>query len=241
MKDNIRLIVLGLVGLAGSFVVFIVVFYVMFSMKSQDAPAPAQAAPAQAPPQSAAPAARPAAGQASKMAGGEVLAYSDVLGENIPLEPKVDGYDWAKWGMPLDQVMATLKTEGQKELEVYSPDSSTFISVVSLNPDEKRYKVEYRFYNKSLFHVEVFYSAFFKNNSFNAFLLDKMREYGRPYEQYATVDEMGRVILHAKWDTEDSLIELLSRPNGLYALFLDSQATLIQLEEARKTEERLKL
>ena len=177
--------------------------------------------------------------RSERVPGGEVLAFADVLGESIPLEVEVSGYGWATWGMTVEQVLARLAEDGVKEPEMFRPEESDITSVVALNPDSKRYKIEYRFYDNRLFHIEVFYSDFFKNNTFNAFLLTKMSEYGRPYEQYATVDEMGSVILHAKWDTEESLIELVSRPNGFYSLFISSQLTLIQLEEARKTEERL--
>lgn len=175
-----------------------------------------------------------------RVPGGEILAYADVLGETIPLESSVDGYGWAKWGMTLQEVMNRLGNEGVSDTVAFRPPQNPeFVSLVALNPDPKRYKVEYRFYNNKLFHLEVYYSDYFEGNSFNAFLLSKMTEYGRPYDINIRVDELGNVNLFAKWDTEESMIELVSRPNGRYSLFLDHQLVLFQLEEARKREEQL--
>ena len=141
--------------------------------------------------------------------------------------------------MRFDDVLTRVQEEGGEYVDVFRAEGSDFASIVALNPDPKRLKVEYRFYLDGLFYVEVFYSDFYQSSPFSSFLLPKMTEYGRPYEEYATVDELGNIILHAKWDTEDSLIELISHPGGNYSLFLSSQLTLIQLEESRKTEERL--
>ncbi len=237
MNDKIKLIVFGVVGLIGSFAVFLAIFWLIFSMR-----APAQPAQAEVPAggqAAAAEIARISARRDTTVPGGEVMAYADVLGENIPLEPQVNGYHWAVWGMNLEQVLSGLKQEGVQEIQTYSPEGKNFTCLVALNPDNLRYKVEYRFYANELFHVEIFYSDFYRTTAFNAFLLDRMREYGRPYEQYATVDELGNVILHAKWDTEQTLVELVAHPNGRYSLFLDRQLTIIQLEEQRKAQERL--
>ena len=239
MNDKIKLIVLGLGGFVITFGLMIFVFKLVL--------APGQKAAEEQmsqPEGAAAPTAQTAQPNAESMrnrrvAGGVQIASADVLGENIPLEVNVKGYDWATWGMTLQQVLDHLGQDGVADTVVFRPANTDFVSVVALNPDTKRFKIEYRFYNNTLFHIEVFYSDEYRNNSFNAFLLSMMTEYGRPYEQYATVDEMGYVILHVKWDTEDSLIELVGHPNGRYSLFLDNQLVLIQLEEVRKSEERL--
>ncbi len=237
MNDKIKLIVFGVAGLVGSFAIFVVIFWLIFSMRAPDA---SQAAPAEGEAQDqAGEVARVQARRDTTVPGGEVMAYADVLGADIPLEPQVDGYHWATWGMNTEQVMAGLKQEGVQDIQSFSPEGRNITSIVALNPDNLRFKVEYRFYNNELFHVEIFYSSYYRTTSFNAFLLDRMREYGRPYEQYATVDEMGNVILHAKWDTEQTLVELVAYPNGRYSLFLDRQLTIIQLEEQRKAQERL--
>ena len=241
MDEKIKMIA---ILLGGTFVLFLITMGAFWIILS-----PGQQSAAQTPESSAAPQVDAsmqlldqrslARARGERVPGGEVLAFADVLGESIPLEVKIRGYGSATWGMSVEQVLARLAEDGMQSPEMFRPEDSDFTSVVALNPDSKRYKIEYRFYDNRLFHIEVFYSDYFKTNTFNAFLLTKMSEYGRPYEQYATVDEMGSVIFHAKWDTEESLIELVSRPNGFYSLFVSSQLTLIQLEEARKTEERL--
>ena len=240
MDDKIKMIAIGLGGFVVTFLLSIGLFWIILSPGEQSA---AQPAGVQAPQTDASlellDQGSLAKARSERVPGGEVLAFADVLGESIPLEVEIRGYGWASWGMSQDQVLSRLKEEGVQSPEVFQPEDSDFASIMALNPDDKRYKIEYRLYNDMLFHIEVFYSDFFKNTTFNAFLLTKMSEYGRPYEQFATVDEMGNVVLHAKWDTEESLIELVSRPNGYYSLFISSQLTLIQLEEARKSEERL--
>jgi len=240
MDEKIKMIALGLGGFVVTFLLSIGIFWIILrpGEKAVGQPAESGAPKTDASLELLGQEAL-AKARSERVPGGEVLAFADVLGENIPLEIEVRGYGWASWGMSMDQVLSNLKEQGVRSPEVFQPENTNFASVVALNPDEKRYKIEYRFYNDRLFHIEVFYSDVFKNITFNAFLLTKMTEYGRPYEQYATVDEMGNVILHAKWDTEESLIELVSRPNGYYSLYIDSQLTLIQLGEERKSEERL--
>lgn len=240
MDDKIKMILLGLGGFVVTFLISIGIFWIILSPGQQSAAQIPEggAAQVESPRELYGERSLPEA-RSDRVPGGEVLAFADVLGESIPLEVEVRGYGWAVWGMSLDDVQSRLKEDGVESPLVYRPENSDFTSMVALNPDPKRYKIEYRFYNERLFHIEVFYSDFFKNTTFNAFLLSKMSEYGRPYEQYATVDEMGVVTLHAKWDTEESLIELVSRPEGFYSMFISSQLTLIQLEEARKSEERL--
>ena len=122
-----------------------------------------------------------------------------------------------------------------------SPVNPEFVSLVALNPNPERNKIEYRFYNDQLFHIEVYYSDFYVNESFVSFLLNLMSQYGKPYEISTKVDELGNVNLHVRWDTDVSMIEMVSRPNGQYSLFLDYQLALIQLEQLRKSEERLPL
>lgn len=240
MDDKIKVIALGLGGLVVLFMISIGFFWIILSPGQQRAARMAEGGTPLAESSMELSGGRALArAREERVPGGEVLAFADVLGENIPLEVEVHGYGWANWGMSVDEVLSRLREDGVQSPEVFRPENSDFVSVVALNPDSKRFKIEYRFYNDMLFHIEVFYSDLFKITTFNAFLLSKMSEYGRPYEQYATVDEMGNVILHAKWDTEESLIKLVSRPNGFYSLFISSQLTLIQLEEARKSEERL--
>jgi hypothetical protein len=240
MNDMIKLIVMGVGGAVVSFLLILGVFWFVLS-PGDDAEAMLPEGDQQAAQQqdaSASAMSRPQRQQS--VPGGEVLAFADVLGENIPLEASVDGYGWARWGMSIRDVMARLASEGVADTAAYSsPRNPKFVSLVALNPDEKRYKVEYRFFEQRLFHIEVYYSDYFENNSFNAFLLSKMSEYGRPYDMNVRVDDLGNVILNTKWDTENSLIELVSRPNGRYSLFLDHQIVLYQLGEARKSEERL--
>jgi len=238
MNDKIKLIVLGLGGFVIGLGLMIGIFWMVLS-RGGKAAAEQTAQPGGQTQQTMPAQQSVEAMKERRVPGGEVLAFADVLGENIPLEPTVSGFSWATWGMTLQQVLEHLGQEGATDTVIYQPATTEFISVVALNPDPKRFKIEYRFYNNALFHIEIFYSDFYKNNAFNAFLLSKMSEYGRPYEQFATVDDMGDVILHAKWDTEESLIELVGRPDGHFSLFLDSQVVLIQLEEARKAEERL--
>ena len=240
MSDKIKMIALLLGGFLITFLISIVIFWIILSPGQQRAVQMAEGGTPQVEsPMELSGGRALARAREERVPGGEVLAFADVLGESIPLEVEVHGYDWATWGMGVGEVLSHLREDGVQSPEAFSPENSDFTSVVALNPDQKRFKVEYRFYNDMLFHIEVFYSDFLKNTTFNAFLLSKMSEYGRPYEQYATVDEMGNVILHAKWDTEESLIELVSRPNGIYSLFISSQLTLIRLEDARKSEERL--
>jgi len=240
MDDKIKMIALVLGGFFITFLISIVIFWIILSPGQQRAVQMAEVGTPQVEsPMELSGGRALARAREERVPGGEVLAFADVLGESIPLEVEVHGYDWATWGMGVDEVLSHLREDGVQSPESFSPENSDFTSVVALNPDPKRFKIEYRFYNDMLFHIEVFYSDFLKNTTFNAFLLSKMSEYGRPYEQYATVDEMGKVILHAKWDTEESLIELVSRPNGFYSLFISSQLTLIRLEDARKSEERL--
>jgi hypothetical protein len=180
--------------------------------------------------------------QMQRVPGGEVLAFADVLGENIPLETSVDGYGWARWGMSVNDVTTRLGEESVSDTVIFrSPVNPEFTSVVALNPNRERNKVEYRFYNNQLFHIEVYYSDFYANESYVSFLLNLMSEYGKPYEISTKVDEMGNVNLHVRWDTEISMIEMVSRPNGQYSLFLDYQMALIELEKLRKSEERLPL
>ncbi|HUU27291.1 MAG TPA: hypothetical protein VM123_05725 [archaeon] len=241
MNDKIKMIVLGLGAVVGSFVLFMLIFW--FVLQSRTGSAAGESAGQTAEGAVAAETGPEAqvSSRSKRVPGGEVLSNADVLGEDIPLEPKVEGYGWAKWGMNIDEVKGLLQQDGVKAVEEYAPENSDFASVAVLNPDQERFKVEYQFYNKNLFHVEVYYSDYYKTSSFNAFMAPLMGKYGRPYEQSATVDELGKIILHAKWDTEDSLIELVSYPNGHYALFISSQTTLIQLMDLRKTQERLNL
>ncbi len=234
MNNLIKIVVFGLGATIVGFLIFGAIFWFLLSNRGAES---AEAATAGEPP---APTAHPAARQESgQTPGGDVLAYADVLGGDIPAEPQVSGYDWASWGMTGEQVRQHLDQEGQREIISYSPPGTELTILTVLNPDDRRFKVEYRFHAGGLFYVEVYYSDFYRNQSFNQFLLNMMQEYGRPYEESATVDELGKVVLHAKWDTEASLIELVSRPNGRFSLHLSSQLTMIQLEEARKTEERL--
>ena len=241
MDEKIKMIVIMAGAMVGSFVFFFLIFWLVLPKAGPEAGSEAAAESGT----TAEMAGEVTGIQTStvdrrrRVPGGLQLSAANVLGVNIPAEAKVEGYGWAKWGMNVDTVLARLREEGVEQLVSYRPENSDFASVVDLNPDEYHFKIEYRFYNDRLFHVEVYYSDYYKSNSFNQFLLEKMTEYGRPYEQYATVDELGKVILHAKWDTEDSLIELVGRPEGRFSLFIDSWMTLIQLEEARKTEERL--
>lgn len=242
MSDKLKLIIFGLGGMVGSFLLILLIFWFVLSPKAKseaqmaepEAPAAQSTTPAQDAP------AAPVAEKGKRVPGGEVLEIADVLGQEIPLEPKVTGYGWANWGMSAADVLARLAKDGVSDTVYYKPKpDSEFSSVVALNPDPERYKIEYRFYNDKLFHAEVYYSDTFKSNTFNSFLLSMMTKYGRPYEQYGSIDEAGNVIMHVKWDTEDSLIELVARPKGVYSVFIDSQVTLIQLEEARKAQDHL--
>lgn len=243
MSDSMKLIVMGVGGVVVSFLLMLGLFAIVLSPGDEAASEQAMEA------QQGGMAGGQGMAATTEMArqrmqqrvpGGEVLAFADVLGEEIPLETSVDGYGWAKWGMSPQDVKTRLASEGVRDTVSFSPpDNPEFISLVSLNPDSMRYKVEYRFYENKLFHIEVYYSDYFQNNSFSAFLLSKMSEYGRPYDLNVRVDELGNVNLYAKWDTEDSMIELLSKPEGKYALFLDYQLVLYQLEEKRRNEERL--
>ncbi len=240
MNDMIKLIVMGVGGAVVSFMLMLGVFWFVLSPGEDAGAMQPEGGGGDTQPQSASAAAMSRQQRQQSVPGGEVLAFADVLGENIPLEASVDGYGWARWGMSLQEVMTRLGNEGVADTAVYAPPRNReFVSLVALNPDEKRYKVEYRFFDEKLFHIEVYYSDYFENNSFNAFLLSKMSEYGRPYDMNVKVDELGNVILNTKWDTENSLIELVSRPNGRYSLFLDHQIVLYQLGEARKSMERL--
>ena len=242
MSDKLKLIIFGLGGMVGSFLLILLIFWFVLSPKAksetQMAEPEAPAAQTATPPQGA-PAA-PGVEKSKRVPGGEVLEIADVLGQEIPLEPKVIGYGWSEWGMSAADVLAHLAKDGVSDTVYYKPNAdSQFSSVVALNPDPERFKIEYRFYNDKLFHAEVYYSDTYKSNTFNSFLLSMMTKYGRPYEQFAAIDEAGNVILHVKWDTEDSLIELVARPKGVYSVFIDAQVTLIQLEEARKAQDRL--
>lgn len=242
MSDMVKLIVMGVGGAVVIFLLMLGVFALVLSPDGDAAAGQPEGgeSTAQTTPQQSVAATSMAHRARQSVPGGEVLAFADVLGEDIPLEASVDGYGWARWGMSVQEVSTRLGDEGVADTAVYAPPQNPeFVSVVALNPDEKRYKVEYRFYDGRLFHIEVYYSDYFENNSFNSFLLSKMSKYGRPYDMNVKVDEMGNVILNTKWDTENSLIELVSRPNGRYSLFLDHQIVLYQLGEARKSEERL--
>jgi len=105
-----------------------------------------------------------------------------------------------------------LGIEGVQDTVVFrSPANPEFVSLVALNPNPERNKVEYRFYNDQLFHIEVYYSDFYANESFVSFLLNLMSEYGKPYEISTKVDELGNVNLHVRWDTDVSMIEMVSR------------------------------
>jgi hypothetical protein len=239
MNDMIKMIVMGVGGAVVSFLLILGVFWFVLS-PGEDAEAMQPEGDETAAAQGASASVMSRTQRQQSVPGGEVLAFADVLGENIPLEASVDGYGWARWGMSTQEVMTRLGNEGVADTAAYKPPRNPdFVSLVALNPDEKRYKVEYRFFKEKLFHIEVYYSDYFENNSFNSFLLSKMSEYGRPYDMNVRVDELGNVILNTKWDTESSLIELVSRPNGRYSLFLDNQIVLYQLGEARKSEERL--
>jgi hypothetical protein len=238
------LIVIGVGGAVVSFMLMLGVFWFILSpgeeatAGQQQQQARMQTMPDRTP---------PAAGEQGDLAsrrvpGGDVLAFADVLGAQIPTNPTVNGYEWATWGMTLQAVLDRLGQQGVRDTVVFRPeDNPEFVSVTSLNPDPQRYKVEYRFYNDELFHIEVFYSDRFENNSFNSFLLSKMSDYGKPFEVSVRVNELGQVILYAKWDTEESLIELVGKPGGRFSLFLDRQITLYQLEAERKQEERINL
>ncbi|MBN2289095.1 MAG: hypothetical protein JXQ83_07145 [Candidatus Glassbacteria bacterium] len=247
MDDKVKLIVIAAGGMLGSFVLFFLVFYFVFP---PDAEPGEMAAQAQVAGQEAASSQMAQGGQATSRsrasAADAVMLYSGEMEQTIPANPKIEGYNWAKWGMDVDTVLAMLRkeigeraVEGYAAIETYSPPDSAFTNVVALNPDEKRLKVEYRFYKDRLFHVEVYYSSYYREKVFNTFLFEMMRVFGKPYEIYPSVDEMGNIILHVKWDTEDSLIEMISKPNGFYSMFLRSQQIIYTLEEVRKSAERI--
>jgi hypothetical protein len=241
MNDLIKKVIIGLGAMVGTFVLFVVIFWFLFSFRAGSAQgeAPAGKETAALAP---APTVRVRGGEGTtrgeSIAGGDILATADLQGRNIPLEPKIEGYDWAKWGMNFDEVTQHLKDDGVRDIEIYKPEKPDFTNIVALNPDSKKYKVEYRFYNNSLFYVEVYYSDLYRTTPFSAFFGDLMEVYGNPYDKYTTVDELGQVIFHVRWDTEDSLIEFVSRPRGYFSLSLSSQVTIIKLEVLRRTEEK---
>ena len=243
MNDKIKLIIMAAGGFLGSFVLFFAIFY--FVMSSQEG----TAAEAQAPEGGDAAATQQMGGSNAmigeepkprRVAGADALIFAESMGEQIPIDPKIEGYQWAKWGMSMEQVTTGLTQNGQSVSDRYQSPNGDFTNLVVLRPDEMRLKVEYRFFKEKLFHVEIYYSQYYRNTSFESFLYQNVKRYGRPYEQYAEVDELGNIIIHVKWDTEDTLIELISRPNGQYSVFLRSQEIIIQLEEARKAAERIR-
>ncbi|MFC1537623.1 hypothetical protein ACFL4P_02225 [Gemmatimonadota bacterium] len=248
MDDKIKLIVIAGGGSLVIFALFFGVFYMTSSGGAGSAADPAaQAQQAGLQASSASSSSEGQGGSRSRGSGVEaMMLYSSEMEQTIPANPKIEGYLWAVWGMTVDTVLLELRRElgdriqeGYSALESYSPPDSAFTNVVMLNPDKTRLKVEYRFFKNSLFHVEVYYSSYFKEKVFNTFLFDMMCLFGKPYEISPTVNELGNVILHVKWDTEKSLIELVSKPNGYYSLYLQSQQVVYRLEEARKSAERI--
>jgi hypothetical protein len=248
MDDKIKLIVIAGGGALVSFALFFGVFYMIYSGGAESAADPAAQA------QQAGQQASSASSSGGEGQGGSrrrpwlesMIVASSEMQQAIPANPKIEGYNKATWGMTVDTVFFGLRNEledriqdGYSALEKYSPPDSDFTNVVMLNPDEKRLKVEYRFYKNRLFHVEVYYSSYYRETVFNTFLFERMCDFGKPYEISPTVDELGSVILHVKWDTEKSLIELVSKPNGYYSLYLQSQQVIYQLEEVRKSAERI--
>jgi len=235
------LIIIAVGGMMGSFLLFLLVFAVLF--KGGAEPSAEAAAQGQVPGSEAGTITTgrgvPGSPQVRRSGVDDVMLYSSEMEETIPVNPKIEGYNWAKWEMSVDTVLVGLRMEGISEVERYSPPDSDFANLVVLMPDEKRLKVEYRFYKNRLFHVEIYYSSYYQETVFNTFLFDMMRHFGKPYEITPSVDELGKVILHVKWDREDSLIELVSKPNGYYSLFLRNQEIIYQLEEARKSSERI--
>ena len=105
MSDMVKVIVIGVGGAVVTFLLMLGVFWMMLSPSDQAATAeqPAECQPqAMAGGQMAIPPPPEMSAQQQmqqRVPGGEVLAFADVLGENIPLETSVDGYGWARWGM----------------------------------------------------------------------------------------------------------------------------------------------
>lgn len=244
MDDKVKLIILAVGGMVGSFVLFFLVFYFAFPPEAETV---GEAA-----------AERPEAGQGIGLtalgqrgkdygshvrSGGEdILFYFHEMGETIPLYPKIEGYGTARWGMSMEEILGGLGSLSDKTdavVEQYTPPDSDFTNLVVLNPDNRHLKVEYRFYRDRLFYIEVYYAL--ESKEFDALLMRMMRRYGKQYEQYASADELGNIVINVSWDTDGSLIELVSRPNGRYSISFRSQELIYELEEVRKKAERTEL
>ncbi len=244
MDDKVKLIILAAGGMVGSFVLFFLVFYFVFPPEAETV---GEAA-----------AERPEAGQGIGLtalgqrgkdygshvrSGGEdILFYFHEMGETIPLYPKIEGYGTAGWGMSMEEILGGLGSLSDKTdavVEQYTPPDSAFTNLVVLNPDNRHLKVEYRFYRDRLFYIDVYYAL--ESKEFDALLMRMMRRYGKQYEQYASADELGNIVINVSWDTDGSLIELVSRPNGRYSISFRSQEIIYELEEVRKKAERSEL
>ena len=105
MSNMVKIIVIGVVGAVVSFLLMLSVFWIVLKPGQEAATAeqPAESQPQEmASGQMALPPDISSQQQMQqRVPGGEVLAFADVLGENIPLETSVDGYGWARWGMNL--------------------------------------------------------------------------------------------------------------------------------------------
>ncbi|MEA2063242.1 MAG: hypothetical protein U9P14_06070 [Gemmatimonadota bacterium] len=241
MDDKMKLIIIGVAGSLVSFALFFFIFKLVMPAPAPEAAAAAAAAAGQEQAGASTPVSlQGVPSRVDRMPGAEIIVPDYEIGEIIPDNPIVLGYDSTMWGMDPDTVRQIVRQLGYPAPLEYTPDKTEFISLVYLNPDIRRVKVEYRFFRGRLFHVEVYYSsAEHKNMGYSAFLLNIMRRYGKPYEEYSSVNELGDIIMHVKWDTEHSLIELVSRPHGHYSLFIRSQGIGYELEEVRKDAEQM--
>ena len=250
MDDKLKLIIIAVPGMLVGFLLFLLVFSWVYGTWIFAPPEGAATAGSAAEgPESGRETGLTALGQTGKdfgshvRSGGEdILFYFHEMGETIPLYPKIEGYGNAKWGMSMEEIrggLEALSTNPDAGVEQYTPPDSDFTDLVVLNPDNRHLKVEYRFYKDRLFYIEVYYAS--PSKEFDALLMRMMRRYGKQYEQYASANELGNIVINVAWDTDGSLIELVSRSNGYYSLSFRSQEIIYELEEVRKKAERSEL